>query len=125
MEKLFSSYPLKTAANLTSSYSWRFYELLVSWAQDKKDTGGVLAGWMTVSVDELRKMLMVPDSYTWNLFERQVLKVVTDELLQKSNLHITIERRKTSRKITHLKIEFIQDDNKTSDKKFVEGINSL
>ena len=109
----FSSYPIKEAVSFTSSYTWRFYELLVSWAQKKEDTGGVFAGWFTTSVDELRKMLGVPDSYPWNMFETRILDVAVDELLQKSNLHISIKYIKTSRKITHLKIDFIQDDNKT------------
>lgn len=103
----FSSYPLKAAVDFSSSYTWRFYELLVSWAQKKEDTGGVFAGWLTVSVEELRQMLGVPDSYAWVIFERQVLNVVTAELLEKANIQVNITRKKTSRKITHLKIEFI------------------
>ena len=103
----FSSYPLKAAVDFSSSYTWRFYELLVSWAQKKEDTGGVFAGWLTVPVEDLRKMLGVPDSYTWNMFERKVLNVVKSELLEKANIQVNITRKKTSRKITHLKIEFI------------------
>jgi len=79
----------------------------VSWAQKKEDTGGVFAGWLTVSVEELRQMLGVPDSYAWVIFERQVLNVVKAELLEKANIQVNISRKKTSRKITHLKIEFI------------------
>jgi plasmid replication initiation protein len=104
----FSSYPLNEAVNFSSSYTWRFYELLVSWAQRKEDTGGVFAGWFTVSVDELRQMLGVPDSYAWVIFERQILNVVKAELLEKSNIQMNITRQKTGRKITHLKIEFIE-----------------
>lgn len=103
----FSSYPLKAAVDFSSSYTWRFYELLVSWAQKKEDTGGVFAGWLTVSVEELRQMLGVPDVYAWNMFERRVLDVVTAELLEKADIQVNITRKKTSRKITHLKIEFI------------------
>lgn len=103
----FSSYPLKEVVHFSSAYTWRFYELLVSWAQKKEDTGGVLAGWFTVSVEELRNMLGVPDSYAWVIFERQVLNVVKAELLEKANIQVNITRKKTSRKITHLKIEFI------------------
>ena len=107
LREKFSSYPLKAAVDFSSSYTWRFYELLVSWAQKKEDTGGVFAGWLTVSVEELRQMLGVPDSYAWVIFERQVLNVVTAELLEKANIQVNITRQKTSRKITHLKIEFI------------------
>ena len=110
LREKFASYPLKAAVDFSSSYSWRFYELLVSWAQNKQDTGGVFAGWFTPSVEELRKMLGAPDSYTWNMFERRVLDVAKTELLEKANIHVNITRIKTSRKITHLKIEFIKMD---------------
>jgi plasmid replication initiation protein len=108
LRKQFSSYPLRVATNFSSSYTWRFYELLVSWAQKKEDTGGVFAGWLTVSVDELRQMLGVTNSYTWHMFEKKVLNVAIAELLDKSHIHISITRQKTNRKITHLKIEFIE-----------------
>ena len=80
----------------------------MSWAQNPNDTGGVLAGWLTISTEELRKTLGVPDSYAWNMFERRVLDVSVTELLEKSNIHVQITRQKTNRKITHLKIEFIE-----------------
>lgn len=109
----FSSYPLKLASRFSSSYTWRFYELLVSWAQNKEDTGGVFAGWFTVSVEDLRQMLGVTESYTWNMFERTALNVATAELLEKNNIQVSITRKKTGRKITHLKIEFIEHPGKT------------
>lgn len=42
MSSKFSSYPLKDAVDFSSTYTWRFYELLVSWAQPKDKTGGNL-----------------------------------------------------------------------------------
>lgn len=104
----FAKYPLKDAANFSSSYTWRFYELLVSWAQDKKKTGGVFVGWLTVEVDELRQMMGMPDSYQW-VHINATLEKVTNELKEKAHLSVKITNQKTSRKITHLKIEFIED----------------
>ena len=107
----FTKYPLRDAANFNSSYTWRFYEILVSWAEDKRDTNGLIIGWIDrQSVDELREMMGVPASYKWSDFQRQVLNVVVNELKEKANIHVAIETRKTSRKITHLNIEFIEDD---------------
>ena len=106
----FAKYPLKDAANFSSSYTWRFYELLVSWAQDKKKTGGVFVGWLTVEVDELRQMMGVPDGYNWAMFQARVLDVAQTELKEKAHLSVKITNQKTSRKITHLKIEFIEDE---------------
>jgi plasmid replication initiation protein len=106
----FSSYPLKTAVNFSSSYTWRFYELLVSWAKDKEETEGQFLGWISKQpVDDLREMLGVPASYAWSKFETQILQTVQAELLQKANIHVRLTRIKTNRKITHLKIEFIQE----------------
>lgn len=109
MTNRFTKYPLSTAVDFTSSYTWRFYELLMSWAKPKSDTNGLIAGWLTISVDELRDMLGVPQSYTWTRFQKMVIDVVETELKEKANIHMAIERQKTSRKITHLHIRFIED----------------
>lgn len=108
LREKFSSYPLKHAVNFTSSYTWRMYELLVSWAKPKKETEGAFAGWFNTEVSELRSMLGVPKSYAWGMFQKQILTPVTKELLEKSNIHLVIETQKTGRKITHLKISFIE-----------------
>ena len=96
LRKKFSSYPLKQAVDFKSSYTWRFYELLASWAQPKNKTGGRFAGWIDrQSVDELREMLGVPQSYSWNKFDTQVLQVAASELKEKSGIALTFERIKT------------------------------
>lgn len=105
----FAKYPLKDASNFSSSYTWRFYELLVSWAQDKKKTDGVFVGWITVGVDEFRQMMGMPDSYQW-VHVNATLEKVTTELKEKAHLSVKITTQKTSRKITHLKIDFIEDE---------------
>ncbi|HRJ94983.1 replication initiation protein [uncultured Thiothrix sp.] len=111
LREKFSSYPLKKAVDFQSSYTWRFYEILASWAQPKKDTKGSIMGWIkNQSVDELREMLGVPDSYSWGKFDTQVLQVAINELRNKSKIAVFIERIKTNRKITHLNISFIEDN---------------
>ena len=68
-------------------------------------------GWIDrQNVDELREMLGVPASYRWADFQKQVLDVAKFELLDKANIHLDIQRIKTSRKITHLNIKFIEDE---------------
>ncbi len=109
MTKKFTKYPLSQAVEFSSSYTWRFYELLMSWAKPKPETNGLIAGWLTVEVDELRDMLGVPKSYRWGRFQEMVLDVAQTELKEKARIHMDIERRKTSRKITHLHIRFIED----------------
>ena len=111
LQEKFSSYPLQRAVNFQSSYTWRFYEILVSWAKNKKETDGKFAGWINrQSVDELREMLGVPSGYRWNMFETRVLDIAVQELRDSANIAVFIERVKTNRKITHLNISFIEDD---------------
>lgn len=110
LKRKFSSYPLRDAVNFSSSYTWRFYEILSSWV-DKKRSEGVFVGWIDKqSIGELREMLGVPDSYQWVNFQKQVLDVVEKELREKANIFIHFERIKTGRKITHLNIKFIENE---------------
>lgn len=108
LKEKFRSYPLKEAVSFQSSYTWRMYELLLSWSKPKSQTGGLLAGWLQIEVEEIRKVLGVPKSYGWAMFEKTALNVVTKELREKAHIYLHIERIKTSRKITHLNIKFIQ-----------------
>lgn len=107
LKQQFAKYPLEKAVTFSSSYTWRLYELLVSWSENPADTGGVLVGWLTVEVDELRKMLGVPESYKWSDVQRQVLDTVKQELLDKAGIELQITRKKTGRRISHLKLEFM------------------
>ena len=113
LREKFTSYPLKQAVDFSSSYTWRFYELLVSWAKPGKTTGRYFMGWFNTEVDELRGMLGVPQSYTWSMFNKRVLEVTKQELLEKTHIHLKVTQKKTNRRITHLKIEFIQAEKKT------------
>lgn len=105
----FSSYPLGKAVNFKSSYTWRFYELLVSWAKPK-ELEGRFGGWIKhQSVDELRGMLGVPRSYRWVNVQR-VLDKAIQEMEKELNVSVFIERKKTGRKITHMDIQFIENE---------------
>lgn len=108
LREKFTSYPLKHAAPFTSSYTWRFYELLMSWAKPKSQTDGVFAGWLKIEVEELRKQLGVPKSYGFEKVQERVLDTAIKELADKAGIYLMINRIKTSRKITHLDIKFIQ-----------------
>lgn len=111
LRQQFTKYPLKLAANFKSSYTWRIYELIVSWAKDTKLTGGLLAGWHTFEVDDLREMLGIPKSYQWCHIKTQVLDIAISELKESLNIETQIEKIKTGKKITHLKFIFAQFEN--------------
>jgi plasmid replication initiation protein len=110
LKQNFTSYPLSKAVSFSSSYSWRFYELLCSWAKPKNDTGGLLCGWLTINIHEFRSLLGIPDSYRWNNIQKQVLDVVIRELKDHANIHVRVVPTKTVRTYTSLRIEFLEDD---------------
>lgn len=110
LRERFASYPLTKSVNFKSTYSWRLYELMVSWAQDPKLTGGIMAGWFTVEVDSLREMLGFPKSQNFSTFKSRVIERSQAELLKETNVHLSAEYIKTGRKITHIKFEFIEDE---------------
>lgn len=110
LREKFSSYPLSKVVEFSSSYTWRFYEILSSWV-DKKKTGGRFMGWIDrQGVDELREMLGVTESYNWGMFQKKVLNVIETELREKANIFVHFERKKTGRKITHLNIKFAESE---------------
>mgnify|MGYP000669294968 CR=1 FL=1 len=111
IRKQFTKYPLSNAVDFSSSYTWRFYELLVSWAQDKRECNGLLFGWIdNQNIEDLRDMMGVPASYTWQKFNTRILGVAQAELKEKANIEVTIQAKKTGRKFTSLDIKFIEDD---------------
>lgn len=109
MREKFRSYMLKDAASFSSSYTWRMYELLLSWSRPKSETEGLLMGWIEIEVAEIRKILGVAESYQFSDFKRQVLEKAKKELAEKAFLEMLIEYKKTGRKVTSLNIQFIED----------------
>lgn len=110
MRKKFNSYPLSKTVDFSSSYTWRLYEILVSWAQPKSDTGGVFCGWFDVEVDEFRRMLGVPDSYNQGRFKQVILDVAENELLHKTDINVRFSPKKTGRKITSYNVTFADNE---------------
>ena len=108
LKNKFLKYPLEVAVNFKSSYTWRIYEILVSWAKDPKVTYGVLAGWCTIEIKEFRQMLGIPKSYKFNDIKRRVLELSQKELKDNAKIEFDVEYIKTGRKITHLKFTFAE-----------------
>ena len=110
LREKFNSYPLIKTIEFSSSYTWRLYEILVSWAQPKADTGGIFCGWFDVEVDELRNMLGVPASYNQGRFKQVVLDVASNELLHQTDINVQLLPQKTGRTITSYKITFAENE---------------
>lgn len=103
MRSHFTKYPLAKAVEFRSSYTWRLYELLMSWNMNTK---GKVKGKITIAVDELREMLGVPKSYRFDNVQKQVFDLAQPELKEKAGIQVDIKRIKTGRKVTHLTVHF-------------------
>lgn len=102
----FTQYLKEDIAGLGSSYSIRFYELIMQF----KDTG-----FRRISIEELREILDLKDKYpaTKDLKVR-VIEVAVDEINAKTNLNITYNLIKTGKKFTHLEMRFKPKNSKLS-----------
>jgi plasmid replication initiation protein len=112
----FTSYPLKHAAEFKSAYTWRLYEILMSWSRPKSDTGGLIAGWTSIKVSELRELMGVPASYNYNMFYSNIFLPAKEEITTKVGIMIELSKHKTSRKITDFRIEFLEKSKKDDGK---------
>jgi plasmid replication initiation protein len=115
LQERFASYPLNQAVNFKSTYAWRIYELMVSWSQNPKDTGGKLAGWFTIEVDELRRIVAFPETQNFGTFKARVIERAQEELHREANIILQVTYIKNGRRFTHLKFEFIEDEQQKLD----------
>jgi len=95
----FTSYKLKQASALRSSYSWRLFELLQSW----KDTGRYQP-----TIEEFCRAMDVPEKYTKDFgdIRRRVIEPAVSELIQKNNMLITWTTQNAGRKVIGLDFKF-------------------
>jgi plasmid replication initiation protein len=94
----FTQYFLQDIAGLSSSYSIRFYELMMQF----KDTG-----YRKIRLDELRAMLDLKDKYPLTAdLKRRVIDTAVTELNEKSPITISYNLLKTGRKFSHLELKF-------------------
>lgn len=95
LKKGFTTYQLKAALNLTSTYSQRLYELLSKY----KDTGI----WNNVEIEYLKQLLSIEGKYNEvSMFRERVLNPAQKELKNKTDLAFSYELHKTGRRYTHL-----------------------
>lgn len=95
----FTSYKLKQASALRSSYSWRLFELLQSW---------IGTGRYQPTIDEFCLAMDVPDSYKkdFKSIRVRVIEPAVAELIQKNNLLIRWETQRAGRKVIGLDFKF-------------------
>lgn len=99
LRREFTSYKLKQASALRSSYSWRLFELLQSWAEQ---------GRYQPTIDEFYLAMDVPEKYKKDFSDirRRVIEPAVTELIQKNNLLITWTTQNAGRKVVGLDFKF-------------------
>ena len=101
LEKHFTSYQLEKVKDLTSIYSIRLYELLISWKQTKK---------VELSLADLRLKLGVDDDEykTMCNFKARVLDLAVSQINEHTDITAKYEQVKQGRTITGFKFSFKQ-----------------
>jgi plasmid replication initiation protein len=98
----YALYKIEQAGKLKSVYAWRLFEMISQY----RDTG-----WMTISVDELHRVLEPAKSLRENFgkFRLYCLAPAVLELKEKSKLLVSVEYEQTGRKVTRVKFTFKDD----------------
>jgi len=93
LKNRFTRYDLKNVAKFKSVYSFRFYELMMSW-QGKNQ--------ITVTVDWIREVFDLGDKYPAIAdLKKNVLLPALDDINKTSNLNVTYKQLKKGNVITH------------------------
>lgn len=95
----FTSYKLKQASALRSSYSWRLFEVLQSWQG---------TGRYQPSIEDFCLAMDVPESYKkdFKSIRTRVIEPAVTELVQKNNMLISWDTVRAGRKVIGLDFKF-------------------
>ena len=94
----FTQFLLNDVAEFNSIYSYRIYQLMMRYRS---------TGYVKISLDDLRFMLMLMDKYPLTAdFKKRVIDTATDEINEKSPFDVKYELVKKGRKYTHLELKF-------------------
>lgn len=95
----FTSYQLSRVANLKLVSSWRLYECFLSWR---------VTGRWEPTIEEFCYTMDIPESYKkdFGAIRRRVIDPAMKELIIKNNMIITLELRKSGRKVIGLDFKF-------------------
>jgi len=107
----FTTYKLKHAAGLDSTYAWKLYECLMSW----KDTGRY-----SVTIEEFQKVMEVPDSLKiYANLRTRVIEPAIKSISARTDLIVQYSTIKQVRKVVGLEFRFVQNPEQKLD--FEEG----
>lgn len=102
LQSHFTSYRLAEISSFKSNYTIRLYEMMMQYLSKKTNSG-----WYDDSVDDLRRVFGVENSYPeWFEFKRSVIVVAVKEINLKSNYTIRFETKRKGRKISRVTFFF-------------------
>jgi len=122
----FLRYRLENILPLKSAYSIRIYEMLKDWYGLKSRYGHKAE--KIVSVDELRKMLEIPNSYQYSSgIKQRIIKKSQFDLFRHTDISFDFAEIKTNRKVTHIKFFIFCKIDKENHKKeqALKSLNSF
>ena len=96
LKACFTTYQLKNILFLHSAYSIRVYELLKQFEKTKTKT---------TSIDELRDILKIPQSYTNGNINQRILKPAKKELAELTDISFTYEFLRRGNKFIDIKFK--------------------
>ena len=118
----FTMYQFENVVALSSVYAIRIYELCKQYEKIKE---------RIIDVVQLKKILEIEDKYKkYNDFKKKVLEIAEREINEKTDIHISFEEIKTSRKVTSIKFniekkEFEKSEIKEAEKTYSEEVEML
>lgn len=95
LKREYTTYRLKNAAALRSTYSWRMFELAKSWLEHCTKTQKPIK----LTLDQLRDMLETPESYKWDDIKKRAISPAIKEISAKDFLEITYQPYKHGRSV--------------------------
>lgn len=112
LKKFFTLYEFQNVAMLTNKYSIRLYELLVSYSSLNQ---------CEIDIDYLKHILMIDeDKYSiWQNFKNRVLEPALTEINELTDLNVTYQIERESRKAKYLHFTIFQT------KGFIDNIEPL
>lgn len=105
LKREYTTYRLKNAAALRSTYSWRMYELAKSWLEHCTKTNKAVQ----LTLEQLRDTLETPDSYKWKDVRVRAIDPAIKEIAAKDNLIITYQTYKKGRAVAGINM-FVKED---------------
>ena len=104
LRKNFTSYRMKYAARLTSTYAVRIYEFIASWyGQNRR--------FWEIPLEDLRMMLEITQKYKqFGELRKFVIETAVKQINESSDFELDVSYRKRGRSYTHIQFRFNRKD---------------